>query len=139
AQRRRYNPARIPPAMHIFNAAYTLSSTDLLTFSRPPTRRVFTPGEQLFRFGSIVSASFTGNDIFGSPWWIPKSTYDAIARTANRTRALLTDVARSRLAVATAWNPTMEWLMVIELKQPVYGWIGPARPQPLDGHDRSVL
>src|SRR5437016_11449419 len=125
--------------MDIYNASHTLSSADILAFTRPPQRRVFYPGDPLFRFGSIVSPTFRGNDIFGSPWWVPKSTYDAIIRTANRTQSSIVDVARSRLAVATPWNPTMEWLMEIELKKAVYGWVGPARPQPRDGHDRSVL
>jgi hypothetical protein len=125
--------------MHIHNASYTLNSNDLLAFSKPPRRFVFHPGEQLFRFGSIQSATFKGNAIFGSPWWIPEATFNAVAKTAHRTQSSLTDVARSRLAVATPWNPTMEWLMVVELKKAVYGWLGPTRPQPLDGSDRSVL
>jgi hypothetical protein len=48
-------------------------------------------------------------------------------------------VARSRLAVTEIWNPNMDWLYVFELLQPVYAWIGPAKPQPLKAGDRSVL
>jgi hypothetical protein len=125
--------------MDIYNASSTLPSKDLLKFSGHPTRVVFHPGEQLYRFGTIVSPSFTGNEIFASPWWVPPATFDAIARTANRTNTSITDVARSRLAVAKPWNPSMDWLIIIELKRPVYAWVGPAQPQPLDGRDRSVL
>ncbi len=125
--------------MDIYNASSSLPSKDLLGFSRQPTRIVFYPGERLYRFGTIVSASFDGNQIFGSPWWMTAATFHRISQTAQRTNSSIPDVARSRLAIATPWNPSMDWLMIIELKRRVYAWVGPVRPQPLDGRDRSLL
>src|SRR5262245_16564390 len=124
--------------MKIHNASSTLTPEALDTFAKPPRRVVSLPGEELYRFGTIVSPTFKGSDAFGSPWWIPPATYRLIAQTAHRTGTSIVEVTRSRLAVAPAWNPTMEWLMIIALKKPVYAWVGPARPQPLAEGDRSV-
>jgi hypothetical protein len=33
----------------------------------------------------------------------------------------------------------MDWLMILELKKPVYAWVGPAKPQPLSQANRSVM
>ena len=125
--------------MEIHNASSTLTPEALLAFARAPVRIVFQPGEHLYRFGTVVSPTFKGNDTFGSPWWIPSATYRQIAETAHRTNKSIIDVARSRLAVATAWNPTMDWLMILELKKAVYAWVGPTKPQPLSIADRSVI
>ena len=35
-----------------------------------------------------------------------------------------------------AWNPEMDWLIVIELTKPVYAWLGPARRQWLPSRER---
>lgn len=125
--------------MDIHNASYSLTPEDVLAFTKPPRRVVFQPGEQLFRFASPATSTFGGSETFGSPWWVPATTYQSIIKTANRTHSQPADVARSRLAVAGPWNPTMEWLMIIELKKPFYAWLGAARPQPQDGRNRSVL
>jgi hypothetical protein len=125
--------------MDIFNAPSTLTHDASLAFSKAPQRVVLLPGEELYRFGTLVSATFSGNDVFGSPWWIPAATYRHITKTAHRTGASIIDVARSGLAVSIPWNPEMDWLMVIALRKPVQAWIGPARPQPVSGTDRSAL
>ena len=125
--------------MNIYNASSTLTPEAAGTFAKPPRRVIFLPGEELFRLGTTRSPAFNGSDVFGSPWWIPAASYRLIAKTADRTGASITDVTRSRLAVAPAWNPLMDWLMVIALKKAVQAWIGPARPQPLSDRDRSVI
>ena len=125
--------------MDIYNASSALTPNAFKAFSKPPRQQVLRPGEELFRFGTILSPAFEGNDVFGSPWWIPRSTYQQISKTAHRTGKSMIEVARSRLAVATPWNPKMDWLMIVELRKPVQAWLGPARAQPLDGRDRSVL
>lgn len=125
--------------MEIYNASSTLTSEALLCFTKAPLRVVFRPGENLFRFGTIVSPIFKGNEIFSSPWWIPPETYRRITKTAHRTNKPIVDVARSRLAVATEWNPKMDWLTILELKKAVYAWVGPAKPQPFSGGHRSVM
>lgn len=126
-------------SMEIYNASAKLTSDALMCFASAPQQVVFRPGENLFRFGTIVSASFKGNDIFGSPWWVPPTTYRQITKTAHRTGASIVDVARSGLSVAVAWNPKMDWLTILELKKAVYGWVGPAKPQPLYGGNQSVM
>jgi len=125
--------------MELYNAGFTLPSKDLLTFAKAPAIVVFLPGEHLFRFGTIKDPTFEGSRIFESPWWIPPATYRQITETAHRTGTSIVDVARSRLAVATAWNPVMDWLMVLELRKAVQAWVGPTRPQPLSAGDRSVM
>src|SRR5579871_1510055 len=126
--------------MSIYNVAASISPRDLANFSHYPQRIVLHPPALLYRFGTMVSAAGTGgNQIFASPWWVPEKTFQAITRTATRTNSPISSVARSRLAVATPWNPTMDWLVVVQLKLPVYAWVGPAKPQPLDGANRAVL
>jgi|KBSMisStaDraftv2_1062788.scaffolds.fasta_scaffold416621_1 hypothetical protein len=125
--------------MEIHNGTATLTVEALSCFTRAPTRVVLRPGESLYRFGTIVSATFRGNEIFSSPWWIPAETYQRITKTAHRTNQPIGDVARSRLAVATEWNPDMDWLTILELKKHVYAWVGPAKPQPFSGGHRSVM
>ena len=125
--------------MEIYNGSSTLTFEALSCFTKPPIRVVLRPGENLFRFGTIVSPIFKGNEIFGSPWWIPSETYRRITKTAHRTNKPIVDVARSRLAVATEWNPKMDWLTILELKKTVYAWVGPAKPQPFSGGHRSVM
>jgi hypothetical protein len=125
--------------MDIYNASAPLTSEALLCFTRAPLRVVLQPGESLYRFGTLVSSTFKGNEIFSSPWWVPQETYRRITKTAHRTRQPIVSVARAGLAIANEFNPEMDWLTILELKRPVYAWVGPARPQPLSGGDRSVM
>ena len=125
--------------MKIYNASATLTPEALAAFARIPDRVVVHPGEQLFRFGSVVGPGVKANEIFSSPWWIPAATYRQITKTAHRTGRSVIEVARSRLAVTIDWNPKMDWLSIFELRVAVYAWLGPAKPQPLAGTDRSVL
>jgi len=126
--------------MEIYNKSALPAPDALLAFVGAPRRLVFQPGEQLFRFATIVSPTFRGNEIFSSPWWIPQATYRQIAQTAHGTGTSTVEVARSRMAIATPWNPAMDWLIIVELTKPVYAWVGPTRPQPLSGSaDRSVM
>ena len=125
--------------MNIHNASAVLSPDALAAFAGLPRRQVLPPGAHLYRFGTIVSSTFKGNEVLSSPWWIPEPTYRQITRTAHRTGKSVIDVARAGLAVTTGWNPIMDWLTIVELKVAVYAWVGPARPQPLSGTNRSVL
>jgi hypothetical protein len=126
--------------MEIYNGSALPTPDALLAFVGAPRRLIFQPGEQLFRFATIVSPTFKGNEIFSSPWWIPPATYRQIAQTAYRTGTSIIEVARSRMAIAAPWNPGMDWLIIVEFKKPVHAWVGPTRPQPLTGAaDRSVM
>jgi hypothetical protein len=128
--------------MDALNTNFDFSKTDRetqLAFRGSPRRVLFEPGDRLYRFTSLPDQTFAGNEIFKSPWWQPHRTFNAILRTANRTRSSIVDTARSGLAVNRTWNPTMEWLVIVELTSPVYGWAGRTRHQPAEGADRSVL
>jgi hypothetical protein len=112
---------------------------DLFAFTRTLRRVLFYEGDWLFRFISSVSPKFAGNNLFGSPWWHPQRTFNGLVRTATRTGASVKSTARSRLAVTEEWNPSMDWLAIIELTTKAFGWVGPATPQPARSGDRSVL
>lgn len=124
--------------MQIHNASSALTSEAMLCFTKAPVRVVLRPGENLFRFATIVSPTFKGNEVFASPWWITQDTYRQITKAAHRLGKPVVDVARSRLAIATAWNPKMDWLTILELKKPVYAWVGPVKPQPFSASQRTV-
>lgn len=66
-------------------------------------------------------------------------TFNGLVRTAHRTGSTFVDTARSRLAVTKEWNPTLEWLVVIQLIKPAYGWVGAVRHQPAQQGDRALL
>jgi len=128
--------------MDIRNATFDIARDDpkaLFAFRETPRRVLLSAGDQLFRFTSLPDGSFAGNEIFGSPWWYAQTTFNAIVRAANRTGSSIVDAARSGLAVTTSWNPTMDWLVIIELTQPIYAFAGAARSQPVSGNDRSAL
>jgi hypothetical protein len=128
--------------MNILNGDFDMAKSDpraVVAFTRPPRRVLLGAGDQLYRFTSLPTPAFGGNELFKSPWWYPKQTFNSIVRVANRTGTALADTARSRLAVSRNWNPTMESLAIIELTKPVYAWAGPTRPQPVDQGDRSVM
>jgi hypothetical protein len=128
--------------MDALNSDFDFSKTDRqtqLAFRGSPRRVLFEAGDRLYRFTSLPGPTFAGNELFKSPWWQPHRTFNAIVRTAHRTRTSIVDSARSGLAVNHTWNPTMEWLVIIELTSPVYGWAGRTRQQPVEGADRTVL
>jgi hypothetical protein len=108
-------------------------------FRGTPRRVLFEPGARLYRFTSLPTAEFHGNELFASPWWLPSDTFAVLTTIAHRTGSSLIDTARSRLAVMPTWNPTLEWLAIIELTRPVYGWVGLIRQQPLMPGHRTVL
>ena len=125
--------------MEIFNASSRLTAEASMSFAKPPRKVTFNQGERLYRLVTIVEKGFAGQHILASPWWIPPATYAQITKTAYRTGKTGTDVARAGLSVAFSWNPKMDWLTILELKKAVYGWVGPAKPQPLYPSNRAVL
>ena len=125
--------------MEIYNASFSPTSKALTCFSAAPHRVILRPGERLYRFGSMFKEFDKSNQVFGSPWWIPRATYTQISKTAHRTSQSTIDVARSRLAVTTEWNLKMDTLIIIEFQKAVQAWVGPAKPQPLFDGDRSVM
>jgi hypothetical protein len=128
--------------MDILNENVDLTSADpkyRFAFGGTPRRELFRAGDRLSRFVSLPQPTFEGNELFKSPWWHPQNTFNRIVRRSNRTGSSIVETARSGLAVTKAWNPTMEWLAIVELTRPAYGWVGPARHQPLRDGDSSTL
>jgi hypothetical protein len=127
---------------NVLNAGFDIHRDDpkaVLAFTQLPERVLFHRGDRLYRFTSHPEAGFDGNAIFSSPWWHTQKTFAGLVRTANRTRSSIVQTARSQLAVTKQWNPTMEWMVIIELLTAAYGWVGPTRYQPADEGNYSVL
>jgi hypothetical protein len=122
--------------MDIYNASATLPPEDFAAFTNTPRKVIIKPPGALYRFATIISPTFEGSRTFDSPWWIPPRTFRRITKAAYRSNKSIIAVAREGLAVLPAWNPAMDWLIIVELKQPVYGWIGPARRQWLPSRER---
>jgi hypothetical protein len=128
--------------MDALNSTLDFDTTDRevrLAFKGSPKRVLFRPGDRLYRFTSHADGEFEGNELFKGAWWHPSRTFNAIVRTAHRTQTSIVESARAGLAVNRKWNPTMEWLVLIELTGEAYGWVGPTRHQPVEGQDRSAL
>ncbi len=70
-----------------------------------------------------------GNQIFGSPWSFTKETFQRIVAHSDPRGLGIGDVARIQLAVPKEFNARMEWICVIYLTQPVFGWSGKAARQ----------
>lgn len=124
--------------MGIHNADFDFSTDvahdDKLAFLGYPQRTLVNPPEKLYRF--VTSAE---NEIFGTPWWFPEATYKAITMKAHKTGQALIQVGRAWLAIPQRFNRTMESLVVIEFRQPVYGWRGRARRQRAAPGERTWL
>jgi hypothetical protein len=116
---------------------------DQAAFSGPPTRTVFQAHDTIYRIVSIRDVEYSdgtvgGNSLFDSPWWIPAHTFREITMRAHRTRQPLIAVARSGLAVMREFNPHMDWIAVVKMKSPAYGWVGKTAPQPEFRDDSQV-
>lgn len=100
-------------------------------FSCFPKKALFKTGEEFRRFITAENrrTGDKGNQIFGSPWWFTKDTFQRIVAHSDPRGLGIGDVARIQLAVPKEFNARMEWICVIYLTQPVFGWIGKAARQ----------
>jgi hypothetical protein len=108
-------------------------------FSAQPKKTLFADGTEFCR---IITAENKktgdrGNEIFGSPWWIPRETFRKIVSRADPKGLGIADVARIQLAIAREFNPRMDWFCSIYLTRPAYGWQGKAARQL--AHDRANI
>jgi hypothetical protein len=100
-------------------------------FSSHPKKTLFPPGVEFRRFITAENrrTGDRGNQIFGSPWWFTKETFQRIVAHSDPRGLGIGDVARIQLAVPKEFNARMEWICVIYLTQPVFGWTGKAARQ----------
>jgi hypothetical protein len=91
-----------------------------------PERRLLLPGTQLRK-------RVTTNEGYNrlSEWWILKTDWDIQEQPAA--------FGRARQAVRMDWQATLGQVVVGNLLQPVYGWRGRARWQPLHSSDPRVV
>ena len=99
-------------------------------FSSRPKKELFFPETEFRRFITAKNkrAGDKGNLIFGSPWWFTKETFQRIVARSDPRGLGIGSVARIQLAVSPEFN-RMEWICVIYLTQPVFGWSGKAARQ----------
>jgi hypothetical protein len=112
-------------------------------FSGPPSRKVFQTHDTIYRVVSIRDVEYRdgtvgGNSLFESPWWIPEHTFRQITLRAHRTGRSITAVARAGLAVTHEFNPHMDWIAVVKMRNPAYGWVGKTAGQPEFKGQRQV-
>ena len=106
---------------------------DRQSFRGSPRKMIWHPGKPLFRF-------LTPNKNFVlSPFWYGEDTWRQVLEHCHRGELSISDVARARLAVKTEWNPEMSKICKLDLLQPAYVWIGPAKYQRLSDHHDNVL
>ncbi len=113
-------------------------------FLGPPTRELFRTHDTIYRIVSIRGVEYSdgtvgGNSLFESPWWIPAHTFRQITLRAHRTGKSLTAVARAGLAVTHEFNPDMDWVAVVKIKNAAYGWVGRTAAQRERRRDSHVL
>jgi len=93
-------------------------------------------GEHLYKVASIP---IVRDRILASPWWIRQPAFDELRLRAGRLGQPVTELIRSRLAIANEWNPGMDTLYVVVLGAAVSAWEGIARTQPVTVRSREVL
>ena len=100
-------------------------------FSSPPKRTLFPEGTEFCRIVTAANkrTGDKGNEVFGSPWWIPRETFRKIVSRLDPKGLGISDVARIDLAVPKTFNPKMDWFCRIYLTRPAYGWVGKAARQ----------
>ena len=105
-------------------------------FLTPPVQVMLAEGEHLYKF---VSIPVVRHRVLESPWWIRRQAFDDLQMRASRLKKPVADLVRSRLAIATEWNPGMDTMYVVVLARPVQAWEGTARAQRLSVRDPHVL
>src|SRR5258706_15244200 len=112
-------------------------------FLGPPAKHIFKTDSTLYRFLSLKDVPHPGgttggSPLFESPWWVPAETFRITMFRMKRPNRPMIAVARTGLAVQYAFNPHMDWMLIVTLKDPAYGWVGNTAAQPERAHDRKV-
>ncbi|SRR6266436_690244 len=100
-------------------------------FSSPPRKTLLNPGVEFRRFITAENrrTGDKGNDIFIRPWSFSKEIFQRILAHSDPRGLGIGDVARIQLAVSKEFDARMEWICVIYLTQPIFGWWGKATRQ----------
>ena len=96
-----------------------------------PTKELLPAGMSLYKFNgySTLAPGRVTDDTPLSPWWSPSDPYKHDGglvermKIADKNGVTMREWGRLTSVIKENWN-SMEWLLTIELKEPVYGWFG---------------
>ena len=109
----------------------TVSDAFQLLFGNP-TKDLLPAGMKLYKFNSFASISRADPPDAGfamSPWWSPTNAYKHDAgleqklKIAKANGVSAREWGRLTSVIKEGWN-SLEYLLEIELRNPVYGWFG---------------
>lgn len=110
----------------ILNENFQITDGDKSTFRYTPNKQKLRNGTRLYRF-----VTPNRNTILGQ-YWLDYQSYSNMKAFAEKQKCSLIQVARTWSAVKYAWNPEMNGLCEIMLKQDCYAWVGLAKFQQYD-------
>ncbi|MBL8175999.1 MAG: hypothetical protein JNK48_15080 [Bryobacterales bacterium] len=93
-------------------------------FHGKPLKTKLVADTLLFRFSTLPD-----DYVFRGAWWLSHEVFLWLLEQANGDRKALIKLARMHLAVKFGWSSGMRHIYVIQLTQPVFAWVGPARAQ----------
>jgi hypothetical protein len=96
-----------------------------------PTKELLPAGMSLYKFNgySTLSAGVIDDETPLSPWWSPTRAFKHDAgleqrkQIAMKSGVSLREWARLTSVIKENWN-SLEWLLIVELKEPVHAWFG---------------
>lgn len=99
-------------------------STVAAAFHGKPEKRRINPPQLLFRISTLPD-----DRVFHGVWWFSHDIFQWLMQESGGDRKAFVKLARIHLAVKLGWSSGMRHIYVIQLTQPVYAWVGPARAQ----------
>jgi len=97
-------------------------------FQGLPDRIRLPEGTEIYRLRTNRQEA-VGSNIWESPWWFPKNTFNQIVGRASRTGMSVTISARSGLAVPSSFNPDFNNLVIMSVSRSGFAWAGKTAPQ----------
>lgn len=96
-----------------------------------PTKERLAPGMSLYKFNgfSTLAPGQVTDETPMSPWWSPlhafknDAGYEQRLALATHLGVSMREWGRLTSVIKENWS-SLDWLLVIELKEPVYGWFG---------------
>ena len=93
-------------------------------FHGKPRKTRLDPPCTLFRISTLPD-----DRVFHGVWWFSKDVFEALMLESGGDRTAFVKLARIHLAVKFGWSSGMRHIYVVELRQPVYAWVGKVRAQ----------